>query len=83
MLAERSLGLYQRFDCLVHHGKDLGSYEPQKIVKYAIRMHVELYTVIGDVYIYIGLFVCVGVKPNKIQFYTLHTICVSKIVELK
>jgi len=45
-----------------------------------IRMPVELHTVSGDVcvyiYIYIELLVYLGLKPNKIHFYTTHIICV-------
>lgn len=55
----------------------------RKLLRMLIRMPVELHTVVGDVGIDIELFVCLGLKPNKIQFYILHIICVSKIVELK
>ena len=48
-----------------------------------MRVPVGLHTVNCDVCIYIELFVYFGLKPNKIIFYTLHIICVSRIVELK
>jgi len=53
----------------------------RKILIMLIRMPVELHTNIGDVCI--ELFVYLGLKPNKTQFYSLLIICVSKIVELK
>jgi len=54
-----------------------------KMLIMLIRMPVELHNNIGDVCVCIELFVYLGLKPNKTQFYSLLIICVSKIVELK